>query len=235
MPNTFKLDARDFNNTLQKYVEWKQKDFVTEANRRSANIIMKAMQYTKRTSPLKIEAELNAQAQSFRSPRQLKTNTDSKRKKFKPFYKGAPVGFKIFNWRRKNRPQSLRPKLRGKGLAGKAMGAQFDLFVKATKSSCNYIVSGWMPALNKFKLYARGGVKASKGLRTPSPQTSAGKGFGTPAFSKGDYIKTNFSNAANGIDKIGQAPLRLAFRLEELDMRSYMEKEHQKELNKLRG
>ena len=46
---------------------------------------------------------------------------------------------------------------------------------------------------------------------------------------------TVFVNAVNGIEKIGQAPLRLAFRLEELDMKQYIERKEQERLNKLQG
>ena len=151
MANVFRLDTKDFNRTIDKYIKLRNADFLTEVNRRAANIIMKAMQETKVTNPLRIEAELKATVQSFKTPRQLKNKTEPKRKNFKPFYKGAPVGYKIFNWRRKNRPRSLRPDLRGGGLAWEQMGTQFDRFVKATKSSVAYIKAGWLPALNRYK------------------------------------------------------------------------------------
>jgi hypothetical protein len=232
MANVFKLDTRDFNRTIDKYIEMRNLDYLQEVNRRAANIIMKAMQETKVTNPLRIEADLKAIVQSFKSARQLKTGKESKRKKFKPFYKGAPVGYKIFNWRRKNRPRSLRPDLRGGGLAWEQMGTQFDLFVKATKSSVAYIKAGWLPALNRYK---QQGIKIKSDIkREPSPQTSAGKGYAIPAQRVGDFLKTTFANAANGVGKIGVSALARAFNREEQDMKGKILEMEQKRLNKLK-
>ncbi len=232
MANVFKIDTRDFNRTIDKYIEMRNIDYLTEVNRRAANIIMWAMKYTKVTNPSKIESDLKSTTQSFKSPRQLKTGKESKRKKFKPFYKGAPAGYKIFNWRRKNRPKSLRPDLRGGGLAWEQMGTQFDLFVKATKSSMAYIKAGWLPALNRYK---QQGIKIQSDIkREPSPQTSAGKGYAIPAQRVGDFLKTTFANAANGVQKIGSPALARAFAREEQDMKVKIAEMDQKRLNKLK-
>jgi len=230
MDNSFKLDTKDFNQTIDKYIKFRNDDYLTEVNRRAANIIMKAMQYTKRADASKIASELRA----IQQVRKLKggTGRETKAKKNRDFYKGSPVGYKIFNWRRRHRPSSLRPALRGKGLAWEQMGTQFDAFVKATKSSCAYIVAGWMPALNRYK---QQGIKAKSDIkRSPSKQTSAGKGYAIPAQRAGDYLKTIFANSANGIEKIGLKPLQIAFSIEEKDMREFMEREEQKRVNKLK-
>jgi len=230
MLTKFKLDTTDFNKTIDRYVQERNVDFVKEANKRAANIIMKAMQYTKRTNPARVIAELGA----IEKVRLLKSGKETKAKKNREFYKGTPAGFKIFNWRRKFRPESLPPKLRGKGLGGKKMGVLYNSFVKSAKRSCAYVVAGWLPALN---IYREIGVKLGKQeagqKRSPSPRTSAGKGYARPAFAAKDFIKTTFANAVNGIDKIGRAPLRLAIRLEELDMKQYIENKEQERLNKL--
>jgi len=230
----FKLDTTDFNKTIDRYVSERNVDFVKEANRRAANIIMNAMKYTKRTNPSRVVAELGA----IEKIRLLKSGKETKAKRNREFYKGTPAGFKIFNWRRKFRPESLPPKLRGGGLGGKEMGRLYNSFVKSAKRSCAYVVSGWLPALNRYKeIGVRPSVKQEQGQqkRSPSTKTSAGKGYAIPALSAGDYIKTVFVNAVNGIEKIGQAPLRLAFRLEELDMKQYIERKEQERLNKLQG
>jgi len=223
----FKLDTTDFNKTIDRYVSERNVDFVKEANRRAANSIMNAMKYTKRTNPARVVAELGA----IEKVRLLKSGKETKAKRNREFYKGTPVGYKIFNWRRKFRPESLPPKLRGGGLGGKKMGVLYNSFVKSAKRSCAYVVAGWIPALNRYKEI---GVRANSEVkRKPSSKTSAGKGYAIPAQSVGDYIKTIFVNAVNGIEKIGQAPLRLAFRLEELDMKQYIERKEQERLNKL--
>jgi hypothetical protein len=225
----FKLDTKDFNRTIDRYVSERNVDFVKEANRRAANIIMNAMKYTKRTNPARVVAELGA----IEKVRLLKSGKETKAKRNREFYKGTPAGYKIFNWRRKFRPESLPPKLRGGGLGGKQMGVLYNSFVKSAKRSCAYVVAGWIPALNRYKEI---GVRANSEVkRKPSSRTSAGKGYAIPAQSAGDYIKTIFVNAVNGIEKIGQAPLRLAFRLEELDMKQYIERKEQERLNKLQG
>lgn len=224
----FKLDTTDFNKTIDRYVSERNVDFVKEANRRAANIIMNAMKYTKRTNPARVVAELGA----IEKVRLLKSGKETKAKRNREFYKGTPVGYKIFNWRRKFRPESLPPKLRGGGLGGKKMGVLYNSFVKSAKRSCAYVVAGWIPALNRYKEI---GVRAKSEVKgKPSSRTSAGKGYAIPAQSAGDYIKTVFVNTVNGIEKIGQAPLRLAFRLEEFDMKQYIERKEQERLNKLR-
>ena len=40
---SFKLDTKDFNRTIDKYIEMRNIDYLTEVNRRAANIIMWAM------------------------------------------------------------------------------------------------------------------------------------------------------------------------------------------------
>jgi len=230
MNNSFKLDTKDFNQTIDRYIKLRNTDYLTEVNRRAANIIMKAMQYTTRTNPDKVVSELGATQQV----RRLKggTGRETKAKKNRDFYKGGIAGYKIVNWRRRVGPQSLPPGLRGKGLGGKAMGAKYDSFVKAARRSCAYIVAGWIPALNRYK---EQGIKIKSDIkRSPSKKTSAGKGYAIPAQRAGDYLKTIFANSANGVEKIGVKPLQIAFRLEEQDMREFMEREEQKRLNKLK-
>jgi hypothetical protein len=87
--------------------------------------------------------------------------------------------------------------------------------------------------LNRYK---QQGVRNTKTdiKKEPSPKTSAGKGYAVPAQRAGDFIKTIFANTANAVDKIGVAPLRLAFRLEEQDMKTYIERKEQERLNKLK-
>ena len=231
MANVFKLDTKDFNTTIDKYIELRNIDYLKEVNRRAANIIMKAMEYTKRTNPDKVIGELGAIQQVRRLKKGLGKETKAKKNRF--FYKGSPVGYKIFNWRRKFRKQSLPPALRGKGLGGKEMGEKYNSFVKAVRRSCAYIVAGWLPALNRYK---QQGIKDAKSdiKKEPARQTSAGKGYAIPAQRSGDFIKTIFANTANAVDKIGVAPLRLAFRIEELDMKTYIERKEQERLNKLK-
>jgi hypothetical protein len=230
MDNSFKLDTKDFNQTIDRYIQSRNIDYLTEVNRRAANIIMKAMQYTPRTNPDTIVSELGAIQQIKR----LKggTGRETKAKKNRTFYKGSIAGYKIFNWRRRFRPQSLPPALRGKGLGGKLMGTKYDSFVKAAKRSCAYIVAGWIPALNRYK---EQGIKIKSDIkRSPSKKTSAGKGYAIPAQRAGDYLKTIFANSANGVEKIGLKPLQIAFSIEEKDMREFMEREEQKRVNKLK-
>ena len=105
------------------------------------------MKYTKRTNPARVVAELGA----IEKVRLLKSGKETKAKRNREFYKGTPVGYKIFNWRRKFRPESLPPKLRGGGLGGKKMGVLYNSFVKSAKRSCAYVVAGWIPALNRYK------------------------------------------------------------------------------------
>jgi len=231
MASVFKLDSTRFNDTIDKYVQMRNVDFVYECNRRAINIIMKAMQETKKTNPLRVQAELQARAESALT----KTGKISKRKKFKAFYKGSPVGYKILNWRKKHRPESLIKELRGKPVGGKSMGLQFNRFVSSAKSSCRYITEGWRPALNIYKKIGMSILRAPKDAkRTPAPQTSAGKGYAVPAKRAGDYIRSIFANTANGVGKIGVSALRKAFAREELDMKSKIEEMEQKRLNKLR-
>ena len=230
MDNVFKLDTKDFNQTIDKYIKFRNADYLTEVNRRAANIIMKAMQFTKRTDPSKVVSELKATQQV----RRLKggTGRETKAKKNRDFYKGSIAGYKIFNWRRRFRPQSLPPALRGKGLGGKVMGQKYDSFVKSARRSCAYIVAGWIPALNRYK---QQGIKIKSDIkRSPSPQTSAGKGYAVPAQRAGDFLKTVFANTANGVEKVGIKPLQIAIQLEEQDMRLKMEQDEQKRLNKLK-
>ena len=232
MANVFKLDTKDFNRTIDKYIEMRNLDYLKEVNRRAANIIMWAMQYTKRTNPERVVRDLNA----IQQVRRLKggTGRETKAKRNRDFYKGSPAGYKIFNWRRKNRPQSLPPKLRGGGLGGRGIGQKYDSFVKSARRSCGYIVAGWLPALNRYKQQGVRDIKTDI-KKQPSPKTSAGKGYAIPAQRVGDFLKTTFANAANGVGKIGAPALARAFNREEQDMKGKIAEMEQERLNKLQG
>jgi hypothetical protein len=112
------------------------------------------------------------------------------------------------------------------------MGQRYDGFVKSVRRSCGYIVSGWLPALNRYK---QQGVRNTKTdiKKEPSPKTSAGKGYAIPAQRVGDFLKTTFANAANGVGEIGVSALARAFNREEQDMKGKILEMEQERLNKL--
>ena len=60
MANVFRLDARDFNRTIDKYFEYSRRERFEELNRRAANICARASTETPRANVDKIVDDLKA-------------------------------------------------------------------------------------------------------------------------------------------------------------------------------
>lgn len=60
MGNLFKLDAREFNKTIDLYLDLTRRDRINELNRRAANICARASKLTKRSDPEDIVDDMKA-------------------------------------------------------------------------------------------------------------------------------------------------------------------------------
>jgi hypothetical protein len=228
------INSKPFETAFSDYIEKKAKpDIAKELNRRAANIIMTAMQETKQVDPQSIKKDLGAM--QITTQRLIKSG---KRKgqltKAKTFYK-ADIGqskvYKIFNWRRKMRPDSLPKRLQGSPTGNIKMKGFADKFVKSVKSSCGYIAAGWIPALKVFLTASKGGVLKSndasqslqKRFKNIANNKFAKMGYGNPAVPSDVILKCTFGNAARGANKIAKEPLIKAINREIADMKVYIE------------
>jgi hypothetical protein len=228
------INSKPFETAFSDYIEQKAKpNIAQELNRRAANIIMKAMSFTKRTDPQKIKRELGA-ARIIRQ-RVIKSGKRAGQLTKAKINYQADVGqnkiFKIFNYRRKFRPDSLPKRLQGAATGNIKMKGLADKFVKSVRSSCGYIAAGWIPALKVFLAASKGKViqsnDASKSLQQRFKYIENNKfaklGYGNLANASDVVMKCTFGNAARGANVIGKDPLIRAINAEIADMKVYIE------------
>lgn len=227
------VNSKRFETVFSDYLEKNAKvKIADELNRRAASIIMKAIEETPQANRDSIKRELGAM-QIIRQ-RVLKSGKRmGQLTKPKSFYR-ADIGqnkvFKIFNWRRKFRADSLPERLRGKPTGNKKMKGFADKFVKAVRSSCGYIAAGWLPALRVFLEASSAKTlkanEASKNLQKRfklEKNKYAKAGYGNPANPTDVILQCTFGNAARGAEKIAKEPLIRAINREIDDMKMYIE------------
>jgi len=251
----FKLDATEFNKTIDKYFEYSRRERFEEMNRRAANICARASRETPRASVDKIVDDLKATETITASY----IKTTKRRGEYVALSKGGKTtqgkstiqymargeAFAIANWRLKrgkamgfykNFPNSFAGP--GRGKRGGTASANYSRFVKRAKSSSAYIAAGWLPAFRFFRSIVRTKtlLPEARLLRYfPTLAGSAGQGIGFNSISAGgDLLKAVFVNAAAGVGKYGITALIKAFRQEEIDMKTHIEDQEQKRLNKLK-
>jgi hypothetical protein len=228
------VNSKPFEDVFEQYIQKNTKvKIADELNRRAANIIMKAMAMTPRTTPDEIKKDLGVmqivQQRVIKSGKRKGQLTKGKRF-FKPDPNTAKV-FKIFNWRRKFRPDSLPKRLQGAATGNVKMKGLVDKFVKSARSSAGYIAAGWIPALKVFLTAAKGqrlqSNDASKSLQQRFKYIENNKfaklGYGNLANPSDVVIKCTFGNAARGADVIAKEPLTKAINAEIADMKVYIE------------
>ena len=232
----FILDTRQFNRQLTKYLNFTQKNVASQVNKRSANIIMKSMQYTKRASASAINAFMRREVLASEVIKYPKAGRSGKYRKLqakspKVTRHATLAAYRIYNYWRKRRGL--------KALGGKQMSGMVKKFIDSIVQSTGYITSGWYPALNLFKK-AGSGVS---GVKPPSnPKGTASKGGGIVA-KPGMVVRSYFYNTAYpqsrsdkrvmSVSDIAGKPLSLAMRLEEQDMQKWLEDEMKKTADKV--
>jgi hypothetical protein len=190
---SFKLDTRQFERRLEQYVPLARKDITNELNRRSANILMKAIANTEKASLGALRSLFSRNATVMRARTNKKTGVTRITKPRQRVVHGTMDGYRIANYRRNirlgRRPTGNPP---GGGLGGASMKAYIRKTFKALGSAVGYLKSGWLPALRVFK--QAGGASDSAKLRGKKGTASFGGGTrATPA----ETIRTYFYSTAN--------------------------------------
>jgi hypothetical protein len=252
MATIFKLDATEFNQTIDKYLELSRRERVNELNRRAANICARAANLTPRASPDQIVRDMKAietVMASYVKVTKRKGESVALGKggrttqgKSTVGYMGKTEAFAIANFRlQRGKRMGFYSKFPknfagpGRGNSGGTASAFYQRFVKRARSSSGYIAAGWLPAFRHFSQLAKGQtIKIAGGLDKffKTLKGSAGQGFGIEAIQAGDKVKAIFVNAAKGAGKIGQRALQDALKQEQLDMIPYIERKEQEALNK---
>ena len=251
MATLFKLDATEFNQTIDKYLELSRRDRVNELNRRAANICARAANLTPRASPDRIVRDMKAVETVMasyvkvtkRKGESVALGKGGKTTQGKSTvgYMGKAEAFAIANFRlQRGKRMGFYSKFPknfagpGRGNSGGTASQFYQRFVKRARSSSGYIAAGWLPAFRHFSQIAKGKtIKIKGGLDEffKKLKGSAGQGFGIEATPVGDKVKAIFVNTANGAGKIGQRALQDALREEQQDLVIGIEKNEQRILN----
>lgn len=190
---SFKLDTRQFERRLEQYIPLARKDIADELNRRSANILMKAIRNTEKASLGALRAIFAKSATVYRPTTSKKTGVTKFGKPRQKVIHGTMDGYRIANYRRNikmgRRPTGNPP---GGGLGGASMKAYIRKTFKALGSAVGYLKAGWLPALRVFK---------ESGKSTDSAKLRGGKGTashggGTKA-KPGELVRSYFYSTAN--------------------------------------
>jgi hypothetical protein len=253
MPTIFKLDSSEFNQTVEKYIALSKKELVNEVNRRAANVCARAISETPRANIDRIVEDMKAVETVTASY----VKTTKKRGEYIALskggrttqgqatvgYMGRPEAFAIANWRLKRGKargfyQSFPKNLAGpgRGKSGGTASQYFSRFVKRARSSSGYIAAGWLKAYRFFASIATGQkLKPDRAVERffKRLKGSAGRGRGIAATAEGDRVRAVFFNAAEGVERIGKSPLLRAMKIEEEDMKVYIRRKEQENLNKL--
>ena len=253
MATLFKLDATEFNQTIDKYLELSRRERVNELNRRAANICARAANLTPRASPDRIVRDMKAVETVMasyvkvtkRKGESVALGKGGKTTQGKSTvgYMGKAEAFAIANFRlQRGKRMGFYSKFPknfagpGRGNSGGTASQFYQRFVKRARSSAGYIAAGWLPAFRHFSQLAKGKtIKIAGGLDKffKTLKGSAGQGFGIEATQVGDKIKAVFVNTAKGAGKIGQRALENALKEEQMDMIPYIERKEQEALNKV--
>jgi hypothetical protein len=167
MGNLFKLDATEFNRTIDLYLDLTNKDRIDELNRRAANICARATSLTERADQEDIIGDMKAietvTASYVKKTKRkgeyvaLSKGGKTTQKQATVNYMGSQEAFKIANWRLARGKtlgfyNKFPSKLAGPGRGKKGGTASqfYNKFVKRAKSSAGYIAAGWLPAFYHF-------------------------------------------------------------------------------------
>jgi len=254
MGNLFKLDATEFNRTIDLYLDLTNKDRIDELNRRAANICARATSLTERADQEDIISDMKAietvTASYVKTTKRkgeyvaLSKGGKTTQKQATVNYMGSQEAFKIANWRLARGKtlgfyNKFPSKLAGPGRGKKGGTASqfYNKFVKRAKSSAGYIAAGWLPAFYHFT------SKTNKKTIQPDRvilkffrtlKGSAGMGYGIDnVLAAGEVVKAVFVNAAAGVGKIGQIALQNAINAEALDMKKKIEEKQQEIADKV--
>ena len=228
---SFILDTRQFNRQLATYLNFTQKNVANQVYKRSANIIMKSLQYTRRADDTSINSLMRREVIASEVVKYPKAGRPGgarilQSKAPKVTRHATLAGYKIYNYWRKRRGLTA--------LVGRQMSGKLKAFIDSIVQSTAYIASGWYPALNLFK-------KANAnmaGVKPPrNPKGTASKGGGMIA-KPGLVVRSYFYNTAYpqsrsdkrglSVTDIAGRPLDLAMSLEEQDMKQWLESEMKK-------
>jgi hypothetical protein len=254
MGNLFKLDVREFNRTIDLYLDLTNRDRIDELNRRAANICARATSLTERAGQEDIISDMKAietvTASYVKKTKRkgeyvaLSKGGKTTQKQATVNYMGSQEAFKIANWRLARGKtlgfyNKFPSKLAGPGRGKKGGTASqfYNKFVKRAKSSAGYIAAGWLPAFYHFvsktnKKTIQPDRVILKFFRTL--KGSAGMGYGIDnVLAAGEVVKAVFVNAAAGVGKIGQIALQNAINAEALDMKIKIEEKQQEIADKV--
>ncbi len=251
MKNLMTLDAREFNKTLDIYLDMSRKERYNELNRRAANICARAASLTPRADIDDIVNDMKATetvTASYVKTTKKKGETVALGKGGKTTqgkstigYLGSAEAFRIANWRlargkrmgfysgKRGFPAKLAGP--GRGKKGGTASEFYQKFVKRARSSSGYLAAGWLPAFYYFKKLTIGKTVKPDSTLTKffsALKGSAGGGFGiSNILASSDLVKAIFVNTASGISKIGSRSLQNAINEEEQDMKIYLARKEQ--------
>ena len=232
----FTVDDREFQRTLRAYARQSRRDAADIVNRKALFVSLRAIKETPKADKLAIGKELSALIFDFKQTakgyiRKLKTATRFGR--FGQTHE-VPIVALLINAQRGRQGK--------KGLYGDAMKQAVQKFISARQRTVAFLRSGWLPAVKVLSPLVRNKSGAPK-VDSETMHRRPGAG-GAIAASEGWRVKATIHNAiaaggkdaqhhAQGVERYGVPALQRALKLEEQDMRQFMEDKARESARKL--
>ncbi len=220
-PVTFKIDAREFTDTLKKYKDYSKRDVATIVNTKAFYIARGATRLTPGADPNSIKSQLG---RLIRKNKKVIAITYAKVKRFTRWgleYE-APFAALIINARLGRKSK--------KGLYGQSMRDAITRMISARNSSVKFLASGWIQAIKTLAPLAAkigGGQKQDPKAREIGPTA---KGSASPARNSAWSATALITNSANAkrdhkdaLMRYAKPALEQAFADEEQSMQAYIE------------
>lgn len=218
----FKIDAKEFTDTLNRYRTLSKRDPKTICDTKAFFIARRATLETMKASKQSITGDLGKIIRVKKEPVALRLKTVRRFTRWGLEYQ-APLAALIINARR---GRAGKP-----GLFGAAMTEAIHNMIAARLKSIAFIKSGWIPAIKTLMPFAdkKGAPRQDKAEQLGRP-----RGYARPAASnwKASAVLVNTASTTRdqkqALLKYGGPGLQRAFDAETASMRQYME-------DKLRG
>jgi len=212
----FTLDLREFQTAMTRRVDEFHKDAAAELNKRAGDVAFRAIKWTPKTLPAKIDSEMKASKNRGIMLPSGKRSTN-KKSTFQEF-KMTGLAYKLVNYYRKHgrMPRGQVPKFlaklrKGKPLFGKKLIDVAHELVNRKKSSAAYIAAGFIRAARDF------GKTVTMRL---SKKGKAWRGRGVKATAM--LLEATIINASTGAEKVAGPALQRAVDSVVADMTKHM-------------
>jgi hypothetical protein len=209
-------------STLHEYARASKKDFQQIVNDKALDWVFKSLQQTDRANAQEIAVELGQTGTKL-----SKSRTTGQLKAGRKIFKDDSLAARIINARLKKKGEPL--------LFGREMEKAVRKMVNSRIRAISFIKSGWLAAVQKLKRFSSDPRIRAQANDNATKIRGQPKGFAIAANQVLEPVATIVNTATKESPKaarVAEKGLSLGARIIEADMRTYIERKHQKTADK---